>query len=131
MKAALDAPAAPEAPYEGMSTRSSVTPTTSATMAPNEESPGDDAAMSAFEKTAIAAKPSAPGSSKRNGVTEASNGAPKASGRRIGPTTAATSAAPPVTRATPRKARNAWSARSSPSTRAASGSSAVAVAAGR
>ena len=81
----LAAAAAPVAPNRGISTKSSATPTTSDTRGPSEDSPGDVEATSAFEKTAVAAKPSAPGSSQRKGSTDGRNAVPKTTGRSSGP----------------------------------------------
>ena len=129
--AALAAAAAPEAPNRGIRTRSRPIPTTSDTSGPTEDNPGAECATRALEKTIIAVKPSAPGRSHRNGVTDASNASPKTSGSSTGPMSAATSAAAAVTSAAERKARRACSTRSPTSVRAAAGRSAVAIAAGR
>src|SRR3982750_1736498 len=89
MNAALAANAAPDAPCTGISTASSASPVTSDTNGANDDRPGNDAATSAFVKTASATAPITPGSSSRNGVTEPSKLAPKTAGIRNGPTTAA------------------------------------------
>src|SRR5215212_2266816 len=83
--AALAAAAAPVAPYGGISTRSSATPTTSDASGPSDDNPGEDDAIRPLEKTAVAAKPIAPGRSQRNGSTEGRKAFPKSSGSSTGP----------------------------------------------
>ena len=54
-------------------------PRTSDTSGPADERPGAEEPTSALEKIASAAKPSAPGSSHRNGAAESWNPAPNTS----------------------------------------------------
>jgi hypothetical protein len=87
--------------------------------------------MSAFEKTIIAVKPTSPGSSKRNGVTEAENSLPKTTGIKGGTTTMLANRLNIVTKEADRNARSVCPVREAASLRAASGRSAVETAPGK
>src|SRR6266516_5834015 len=129
--AALAAAAAPDAPKSGIRARSRRSPTTKDTNGPTDERPGRDDAMRAFEKTFIAVMPITPGSSKRNGVIEASNGAPNTTETRGGTIRAPTSALARVTNDPDRNARSVRSSLRWGSLRAAIGRSAIEIAPGR
>ena len=60
----LEAVAAPEAPYAGMSSNAVVSPSTSDTKGPSDERPGNAEAARPLENTVMATKPRAPGSGR-------------------------------------------------------------------
>src|SRR6266480_1079671 len=131
MYAALAAAAAPEAPKNGISAKSRPIPTPKHTAGATDDRLGNDEATNAFEKTINAVNPSSPGSSSRNGVTEALKDAPKTTGISGGARTALASRLASVTNQADRKARNVCPRRGPASLRAATGRSAVETAPGK